>query len=135
MKFTATASARVRPFDGRLEVGIRGDYQRYDYELQPGLTGDYGDFAVDVVTRPVPWVRAAVSTDVVFSPWLNNHVQITASLDFLLGVRIHKEGTSARPATARLSDWEPALMGISRDFAAAPWDRAFAGLTTTGGGR
>jgi len=132
MKFTATASARVRPFDGRLEVGLRGDYQRYDYELQPGLTGDYGDVAVDLVVRPMPWVRAALSTDVVFSPWLTNHVQVTASLAFLLGVRARTEGTSRQATTARLTDWEPALMAVSRDFGAAPWDHAFAGLTTTG---
>jgi hypothetical protein len=132
LKFTATASARVRPFDGRLEVGVRGDYQRYAYELQPGLTGDYGDFAVDLVVRPMPWVRASLSTDLVFSPWLENHVQVTASLSFLLGVKARTEGTSRQQTAARLTDWQPALMAISRDFGAAPWDHAFAGLTTTG---
>jgi hypothetical protein len=135
MKFVATASVRVRPFEGRVQVGVRGDYQRYDYELQPNLTGDYGGLAVDVVVRPVPSVRAAFSADLVFSPWLTNHLQLTASLEFLLGVRVRTEGTSRQPTTARIGDWQPALMGVSRDFGAAPWDHAFAGLTKTRGAR
>ncbi len=89
-KFGLSMSGRATPFEGRLEVGLRGDVQVYDFTLQPELQGRYGGLAVDVTARPVPWLRVGVRGETIFSPWLTNDVRLAATLDLLLGIRASK---------------------------------------------
>ena len=123
-KFGLSLTARATPFDGKLEVGVRGDFQTYDYELQPLLAGRYGGAALDVTVRPVPWLRAGVRGETIFSPWLKNDFQIAATLDVLLGVRAVRRDAAA---AARLETLQPGLLAT----AAAGRESPFRGL---GGG-
>jgi len=108
----------------RVELRLRGDLQRYGFDLQPQLAGDYGSTSVELQLRPLAWLRVGLSGRAVFSPWLENQLQVAATLDFLLGVRrIPTRGRGA--GSARLEDWQPALLVATmlpqthgRDFAA-----------------
>ncbi len=94
---------------GRLRVRLRGDLQRYGFDLQPQLAGNYGSASLDLRIRPLPWLRVVVAGRAVFSPWLENQFQVTSSLDLLLGVR-RVPGRGGDKASARLEDWQPALL-------------------------
>jgi len=94
---------------GRLGVQLRGDLQHYGFDLQPQLAGNYGSVSVDLRIRPLPWLRVMVGGRAVFSPWLENQFQVTSSLDLLLGVR-RVPGRAGDEASARLEDWQPALL-------------------------
>jgi len=113
---------RIASPSRRLMVRLWGDFQHYGFGLQPQLEGNYGSASVDVQLRPVAWLRVGVSGRAIFSPWLQNQVQVAANLDFLLGLR-RIPGQQAR--RARLEDWQPALAmsSLSRqnqsDYAAA----------------
>ena len=108
----------------RLMVRLWGDFQHYGFGLQPQLEGNYGSASVDVQLRPAAWLRVGVSGRAIFSPWLQNQVQVAANLDFLLGVR-RIPGQRAR--SARLEDWQPAL-AISSLSSQNQSDYAAAGL-------
>ena len=99
-------TGRVRPWRGRLDVALRGDIQRDDFEQQPGLEGDYGGLSLDVGGSPVPWVRVSARGEYIFTPFLKNNFQVSATLDFLLGVRIHDRGQ----ASASLRDRQGAML-------------------------
>ena len=105
-KIAVAITGRVRPWRGRLDVALRGDIQRYDFELQPGLEGDYGGLSLDVGGSPVPWVRVSARGEYIFTPFLKNNFQVSATLDFLLGVRIHDRGQ----ASASLRDRQGAML-------------------------
>ena len=109
-KFGLSVTARATPFGGALDVGLRGDFQTYDFEIQPLLTGNYGGAAVDVTVRPVPWLRAGIRGETIFSPWLKDNFQVAATLDVLLGIK-HLGRDAA--AAARLEDWQPGLLASS----------------------
>jgi len=106
-KIGVGASVAVRPMGRRLRVALRGDLQRYGFDLQPQLAGKSGSVALQLELRPTAWLRGSFTGQALFSPWLKNQFSVSASLDLLLGahVRAGYEG-----AAARLGDWEPALM-------------------------
>ncbi len=108
-KLNVGGSVSVTPWRGRLSVTARADIQRYAFTLQPHLAGDYGSVGLQVTGRPVPWMHASVALDRIFTPWLANQIQLSASLHFLLGVR--KEGRGADAAS--VASWEPALLAAA----------------------
>jgi hypothetical protein len=108
----------------RVELRLRGDLQHYGFDLQPQLAGDYGSASVDLKLRPVGWLRVGLSGRAVFSPWLENQLQVAATLDLLLGVR-RIPALGQGTGSARLEDWQPALLVATKlpqaqggDFAA-----------------
>lgn len=96
---------RVRPWKGKLDVLVRGDLQHYDFALQPTLAGVYGGIALEVSGRPLGWVRGSVRAEYIFTPFLQNNLQVSATLDLLLGVRLHKT-----PDGQALEDLQPAML-------------------------
>jgi hypothetical protein len=97
---------RVASPSRRIALRLWADFQHYGFDLQPQLEGDYGSASVDLQFRPLSWMRLGVSGRAIFSPWLENQVQVAANVDFLLGVRrIPGQASSA----TRLDDWQPAL--------------------------
>lgn len=104
-KISVGGSVSLTPWRGKLAVTARADVQRYGFALQPELAGDYGSVGLQVTGRPQPWVEARLSADRIFTPWLANQVQVSASLHFLLGVR---KGSKA--AADAVAAWEPALL-------------------------
>jgi hypothetical protein len=125
-KLMVGGSVGVTPWEGRLSVTARGDVQRYDFDLQPQLAGDYGSVGLEVAGAPVPWVRARFSGDAILTPWLKNQFQLSASLQFLFGAHLRRAGASA----ASLAAWEPALL----QAAGAVDPRAGAPVPGLGGG-
>lgn len=123
-KFGLSVTARATPWRGGLNVGLRGDFQTYDFDVQPLLAGLYGGAALDVTVRPVPWLRAGVRGETIFSPWLKNDLRVSATLDVLLGIRLMRRQDAAN---ARLDDLQPGLLAAARAGRQSP----FAGL---GGG-
>jgi len=117
-------SVRLSTPRRRLALRLRGDVQRYGFDLQPQLAGNYGSAALDVQLRPVPWMRVGVVGRALFSPWLDNQLQIAATFDVLLGVR-RIPGRAARAESARLEDWQPAMLLAN---SLAPRGPATAGL-------
>ena len=118
-KVMVGGSVGITPFRGRLRVQFRGDVQRYAFELQQKLAGDYGSVGVEVSGRPVPWLRARFSGDAILTPWLKNQFQLSASLQFLLGAHVRR-GAAQSPD---LASWEPALLqaaGMNDPRAASP---------------
>ena len=111
-KYSLYLSAQLSSPRRRIVVRLRGDLQRYGFDLQPQLVGDYGSASVDLRVRPASWLRVVVSGRAVFSPWLENQVQVTATLDFLLGVR-RLQGRPQPAGSARLEDWQSAMMVAS----------------------
>jgi hypothetical protein len=117
-KLGISVTARATPWQGALNVGIRGDFQIYDFDLQPLLTGQYGGAALDVAVQPVPWLRVGVRGEAIFSPWLKNDFQVAATLDLLLGIK-HLGRDAA--AQARLQDHQPGLLASSAPRARSPF--------------
>jgi len=101
-KIALALSAGARPWAGRLEAEVRGDLQRYAYDLQPNLEGWYGGVMVSVAGRPVPWIRVGGRGEAIISPFLTNNFQAMATVDFLLGLRAYK-GAPEALATAWLT--------------------------------
>lgn len=108
-KFGLSGTARVTPRGGILDVGLRGDFQVYSFDLQPGLAGRYGGAALDVAVRPVPWMRVGARGETIFSPWLKNDFQVAATLDVLLGIK----ALGPRASQARLEEWQPAVLAAA----------------------
>lgn len=106
-KLMVGGSLSLMPLASRLKVTARGDWQRYGFDLQPKLAGDYGSAGVEVAASPVPWVRLRVSGDAIFTPWLSGQYQLSASLEFLLGVHAKRGGSVGEVA------WEPALLAAA----------------------
>jgi hypothetical protein len=123
-KQSAHLSVQLSSPRRRLALRLRGDLQRYGFDLQPQLAGDYGSASLDVQLRPLPWMRFGIIARAVFSPWLENQLQLAATFDALLGVR-RIPGRAGRLESARLEDWQPAmLLATTR----APRGTAAAGL-------
>jgi len=106
-KVAGGGSITVRPLRRRLRIALRGDVQRYGFDLQPQLAGDSGALALQLEVRPTSWLRGSFTGQALFSPWLKNQFSVSASLDLLLGAHI-RPGNKA--GAARLGDWEPALV-------------------------
>ena len=106
-KFGVGLSGRVTPLDGRIELGVRGDLQSYDFTIQPNLQGLYGGLVVDGAVRPLPWLRVGARGETIFSPWLKNDWRISATLDLLLGIK--HLGPAAREE-ARVDAFQPARL-------------------------
>jgi|GEM_PF-1552242 len=102
---------RVASPSRRVALRLWADFQHYGFDLQPQLEGNYGSASVDLQFRPLSWMRVGVSGRAIFSPWLDNQVQVAANLDFLLGVRRIPGQTTS---TSRLDEWQPALAVKSR---------------------
>ncbi len=99
---------RVTPWGGKLDLSVRGDVQDYAFDLQPGLAGTYGGLALEVGGRPTGWVRGSVRAEYIFTPFLQNNLQVSATLDLLLGVRIHKGAGGVA-----LDELQPAMLASS----------------------
>jgi len=108
-KLMVGGTVGVTPWEGRLAVTLRGDVQRYDFDLQSKLKGDYGSVGLEIAGNPVPWFRARVSGDAILTPWLRNQFQLSASLEFLLGTHLRR-GDGTDPD---LAAWEPALLAAA----------------------
>ena len=108
-KLNVGGSVSLTPWRGRLAVTGRADVQRYAFALQEHLAGDYGSLGLQVSASPVRWMNARVSVDRIFTPWLANQIQLSASLHFLLGVRREGRGADGANVTA----WEPALLAAA----------------------
>lgn len=104
-KVGVSVTGRVRPWKGKLDVSVRGDVQRYGFDLQPGLEGTYGGLALEVSTRPQGWIRGSVRGEYIFTPFLDNNFQVAATLDLLLGVRVFKQ-----PNAVALEELQPAML-------------------------
>jgi len=108
-KLNVGGSVSLTPWRGRLAITARGDVQRYGFDVQPHLAGDYGSIGLQVAGSPVPWLNARLAIDRIFTPWLSNQLQLSASLHFLLGVR--KEGRGGDQVS--VAAWEPALLAAA----------------------
>ncbi len=101
-------AATLRPWRGRLELTARGTMQRYAYDAQPQLSGNYGSVGLRVTARPVPWIRASLGGDWILSPFLRGDLQLSATVEVLLGVRHHRDGKAdagfGDPALVALAD-------------------------------
>jgi hypothetical protein len=118
-KFGLSGTARVQPFEGRLDLSLRGDFQTYGFDLQPELEGRYGGAALDVAVRPVPWLRFGVRGELILSPWLKNDFQVAATLDVLLGVKhLRRRGAGS---TARLEDHQSAMIARGSGLPSSPF--------------
>jgi hypothetical protein len=54
-----------------------------------------------------------VRGETIFSPWLKNDVQLTATLDLLLGIRI----LGGKPGSqARLDDWQSGMIAQAQSL-------------------
>jgi len=126
-KIGAALNVRIRPPGRILTLHIRGDFQRYGFDLQPGLEGFYGGASARLVLRPTPWLRASLHGEYIFSPWLKNNIQLAATLDFLLGGRIGRPGSKADKAAASSSLRELQAGLLHRDT--DPRTSNFVGLT------
>ncbi len=98
-KVAATATLRARPARGRLDLSLRGDLQRYAFALQPQLAGDYGALTLHLAVQPGPWFRAGINGSAIFSPWMDNHLQIGLHIETLLGLRLIRSAKSGSLAT------------------------------------
>ncbi len=105
-KLMVGGSVGITPLEGRLRLTVRGDVQRYDFDLQPKLSGDYASVGAEVAGTPMPWLRARLSGDAILTPWLRNQFQLSASLQFLLGAHLRRGVQATEAVTA----WEPALL-------------------------
>jgi len=108
-KLQVGGTVAVTPWEDKLRVAVRADVQRYAFDLQAKLAGDYGSVGAEVGGSPVPWLRARVSGDFILTPWLKNQFQLSASLHFLLGAHLRRgvaEGAS-------VTSWEPALLAAA----------------------
>jgi len=126
-KVGGALTVRIRPPGRVLTLHVRGDVQRYGFDLQPGLQGMYGGASVRVVLRPTAWMRASLHGEYIFSPWLKNNIQLAATLDFLLGGRIGRPGGRADTMAANSSVRELQAGLLVRDT--DPRTSNFVGLT------
>ena len=126
-KVGLSLSARFRPPGRVLSVHLRGDLQRYGFDVQPGLEGWYGGASARVVITPKPWIRASLHAEYIFSPWLQNNVQVAATLDFLMGGRLSKAAAGSETAanTPSLRSSQAGLLTQTID----PRQSNFVGLT------
>lgn len=113
-KLALSTTVSAAPMERRIEASVRGDLQRYAYELQPGLEGWYGGAMVEVAGRPLPWVRLGARGEAIFTPFLRNNWQLMATLEFDLGLHIRATGSSAAEALMR-APTDPALTMAALD--------------------
>lgn len=126
-KFGLALVASIRPPGRLVDVRVRGDAQHYAYDLQPNLEGWYGGASAQLTVRPRGWVRASVTGEYIFSPWIRNNVRVTATLDFLLGGHLSKQGEAvlAGAASASVDRLQAGLLSTQLD----PRTSNFSGLT------
>ena len=124
-KVGLSLGAKIRAPGRVLALHLRGDVQRYAFDLQPGLEGWYGGASARVEIRPRDFLRASVQAEYIFSPWLTGNLQVAATLDFLFGGHIGKPGASGKLPLASVDQLQAGLLAQHIDPRTTP----FAGLT------